>query len=921
MARGADRGALIAALCVMGTSGAAWAQDAKQDATQQPVVWRAPIEGLSGGKPWMRLEEPRPGGEARLVIEALRPKEEELGQMKLPEWAARSYYQHKLSAGPIGDGQFAVLFEALPTGEGAPADSPQIQVVWVFSQKSWAKKTWVVIAVAQHTEMDGGERLELVAPSKRGGVHVLERLRSRPTLHFCGAGDELDREQYRVAQGGFAPQVPVELLVGDAPELPAVVPARALEPPLLPQLFRWQAATSRPGKPPGAAAGGVIPRALGDGDLTTAWSEGADGMGRGEFVTAHVEDVLEVRAVRIYPGKVGPGAASRPTPRKVLLSFSDGSRFVVALPAANADELARRGGLVVELPRPMYTSCLSVMLLEADAPSAKAPRSGQYERRRDYREAVESYTAVSLTEVTPLSIVDGQPPEVAARMLVDRMATQADIGRNQRLALLAEPLAKYVMPALEERLRRDDAVVQRRLLPLLAYMPAAQAAPLLSKMFRETPPDAAAYRAIKRALVVHRRQVAPTLLQMLEEIPQEDAQRYVDVLRLYGRVAAQPELERFITQLGQGPLPVRQERVRAVAHGGPAMIAPLAAHVAAHVDEDAGRDGLIALSLIGKRMETLGEAAPDRSEPLVGALRATKQRKSGLLIVRAVRVLRPTGGGEALAEWVESAREPMLRAAAAEALASYPGERERQALERALSDASPDVRIGAARALAERADSALASEALLGYAKRERWPDGLEPAMVALLREPTPKVQAELEALILDERELARANAVVIGFMRARRPISAETARAVLWRPGDGFAARRAALVALGHGVDDAGLELLLEAVKVDALNRVETETKAAELRRVGLMALGRRRSERGRRVLLALMRDGREEEALRSAAIRALAFYSDDTLRVELEAWRPQAPVTLRKALEQTITLLSRRGDLERIERGEDEP
>lgn len=914
MARGAE-GAALCALCVLWSAGAAYGQDA----AQAPVVWRAPIEGLAGGKPWMRMDAAPVGGEPKLWIESLAKGAPLLGQMTLPAWAERPYYEHKLHAGPIGDGSFAVLFEALPTKEGAPADAPQVQVVWIFSQREWAKKTWVVAAVAQHTELDGGERLELVAPTKRGGVYALERRRSRPDLRFCGATDELERERYLVKAGGFAPQVPVELMVGDAPELPAVVPSRALEPPLLPQMFRWQAATSGPGKAPGAAAGGVIPRELGDGDLTTAWAEGAAGFGRGEFATAHVEDVLEVRAVRIYPGRAGAKAAGSPQPRKVLLGFSDGSRLVVTLPVAQPDEVARRGGLVVELPRPLYTSCLSVMLLESDAPQSKPPRASQYPRRRDLREATEAYEAAALVEVTPLSIVDGQPPEVAARMIVERMATQTDVKRNQQLALLVEPLARHVLPALEERLKRDDVLVQRRLLPLLAYMPAERAAPILARMLRETPPDAPAYRSIKRALVFHRRQVAPTLLQMLEEIPQDDAQRYVDVLRLYGRVASPADLERFISQLGEGPRAVRLERVRAIAHGGAPMISPLSAHIAARVDDDAGEDGLYALALIGKRMETLGESAPDRSAPLVAALAATKQRQRALAVIRAVRVLRPEGGGAALAGWVRSEREPMLRAAAAEALVSYPGEEARATLEGALEDSSPDVRIGAARALAAREDAGAARGALLRYAQRERWPEGLEPAMVALLKEPDAETQRALEALMVDDAESARGHVVATGFMRARKPMSAAAAKVLLEREAAGFATRRAVLVSLGYGADEAGLELLLASVKVDAFNRVETIGKAAELRRVGLMALGKRREDRGRRVLLALMRDGREEEALRRAAIRALGFYTDDALLKELEAWRAEAPATLRPALEQTITLLSRRGDLDKIERSDD--
>ena len=40
---------------------------------------------------------------------------------------------------------------------------------------------------------------------------------------------------------------------------------------------------------------------------------------------------------------------------------------------------------------------------------------------------------------------------------------------------------------------------QRRLLALLAYMPAVQAAPLLSRMFRETPPEAAAWATVGEA--------------------------------------------------------------------------------------------------------------------------------------------------------------------------------------------------------------------------------------------------------------------------------------------------------------------------------------------------------------------------------------------------------------------------------------
>jgi hypothetical protein len=64
-----------------------------------------------------------------------------------------------------------------------------------------------------------------------------------------------------------------------------------------------------------------------DGNLTTAWVEGVDGQGIGEYVIFELDDIYRVKGFDIYPGyhKKYSLFQKNSRPREIMVEFSDGT--------------------------------------------------------------------------------------------------------------------------------------------------------------------------------------------------------------------------------------------------------------------------------------------------------------------------------------------------------------------------------------------------------------------------------------------------------------------------------------------------------------------------------------------------------------------------------------------------------------------
>ena len=78
-------------------------------------------------------------------------------------------------------------------------------------------------------------------------------------------------------------------------------------------------------------------------------------------------------------------------------------------------------------------------------------------------------------------------------------------------------------------------------------------------------------------------------------------------------------------------------------------------------------------------------------------------------------------------------------------------------------------------------------------------------------------------------------------------------------------------------------------------------------------MALGRHETAPGKSILLRIARDDARGVQTRRAALRALSFYEDDSLRGELEEWALDASPEIKEWVVEAQTSIQRRIDLSR--------
>jgi HEAT repeat protein len=880
------------------------------------VRYTAPAPGAP--EPWnvvLKRRTRRETVEWVATLERRGRRTREMATVQIAEWTQLDFYDYDVALHALDARHYFVVLTGTPNPEkDAPKFATRFQLAWLVDREG-GKWRGRFVTKAEYNELDGGAQLFFV-PGKRYGV--LKRRRPLPGMQFCGrsTGEDAELERFDLKRDAFVVERDVDALIAGSRKAQAYLPQRAFSPSLLSSYYLWFSATTDIRNPPETVTTVIRPLELGDQSLDTLWSEGSKGLGRGEFVTARVDDSLPMRGLRLFPGNGADQRAfdNSPKPRRVLVGLSDGSSFDVSIPARSYKELVAKGGLYIELPTPMKTSCVSVMILEGEAPTARPPRRADYGTQRGFSMAQREYTSTGFAEITPVSLLYGLEPRAAARVILEQIRQEDDPKQRSALALLARPYSEALIDTLRIQSRSEEGITRpERVVPLLAVLPSEQAIPLLVDLLRQAEPATTEYRSIKRAMAAHRAQAAEPLTRIIRQTEPVEGSRYVDMVRLLGRVAEPEQLQFLLDDLGEGDTASRNERIRALAGTGDFLLSDLIAAAAREPGSAATIDALKTLGTIGRHTLERVPLSPTDSERLLATVRDAQTRREMMRALRAVHWFQPAGGVEMLAGEIYAAKDPLLRAAAVEAAGAYPSTASRELLELALSDTSPDVRIAAVRALTEHPERDASQVAILAYIQRERWRAGLEPALIFLANLKDDQVLERITRLVGDTARKERAYLVARALERARVGISAELARPLLFDQLTELRMRRQLIELLGYTREPAAAELLLELVRDRSLDPFEEARRADDLHREAMMSLGRHQTVQGKALLLRIAREDERGIKARKAALRALSFYEDEALRDELETWALGAEPDIREWVVEAQTSIQRRIDLRR--------
>ncbi len=827
----------------------------------------------------------------------------------LPREAGADYYDFTLQDQPTASAQHLLLLDARVNSADGPLDPPHYQIVFGLTPHAGASG-WrcQVVARGERTELDGGPLFRF---EDHEGESRLTRRDVVDTIRFCGLqSDEVpEYDLYDPGTGRFEPATEVQVLTGEALELEATLPEEEIPLPHTRNFFSWVAASS---DVRGAPAGAAPPRPLelGAFNLRRAWIEGSSDGGSGEFVTASVNDIVPVTGLRIAPGH---GASvdhygNYALPTQVLIGLSDGERFLVDLPEVSFEEIQRTGGYLIELPEPVTTRCLSVMILDA-RPGALI-RSRNTENQRLGR-------SVTISEITPYSAADHPEAEQTARNLIDLILSKDRPDERDRVSALGAEIPEHLSTAIDELLREGDADRNARTLPLLGRLDPELSLPILTEHFLRIDPAEVDYRRTKRAIAGHGETAAPALLEVLGELDMEE-RKYVDVVRLLGRVGRPLDLQPLLRELGEGPEFLRRERIRAIAAGGTPMVVPVLSAVADAPEESpTSLDGLTTLVFIGQRHFYHEATDADGTEMLLERAKTGTPRAFRRRAIEALGYLLTDGGTAVLIELLSDDPDPLIRSFAAGALRLHLGSAPRQALEEALQDASPDVRIAAIRSLARRDDAPDATPVVIAFLEAERWPRAIHHAALLLAASPHDEAAVALADLVERDPTTREAATAMRALRREKRALPLPRITAYLDDDAVPHALLRQ-LVDMLAFVDDPMADQTLIAVAAESYEGLRHRPPEAiqDLSHRALVGLGLRGSTRATDFLLSVAFDSNREVSTRSRALRGLGFVSNEEIADTLQNRASELPRELRTPLRQTINQIRSRLAIEDADR-----
>jgi HEAT repeat protein len=457
----------------------------------------------------------------------------------------------------------------------------------------------------------------------------------------------------------------------------------------------------------------AAPAALDDGDPATAWAEGLGGDGRGEFLTARAAaGGYAIRGLRIFPGDGSSAAAFRAKNRVRRLQIALGpaleQRFEVELPSdAAADAAHWREPYWVPLPKPMASSCVTVVILEVARGTEAAPPK--------------SYGTTAIGDIAIFTELDG--PDGAEHLVAD-LAKAADC--PSRIPLVVSLGQAAVLPTAQAVMSTKGPSRECLVEALTSLEPAPKnpivAEALIAAVAGATPKE-------ERLVTAALRRAAVPPVGALGDLLASDKALVDDRIRA-ARVLGALEDERapgaLVAAAGVGPTAVRAAVADALALS-PALRAEALLEAVAH----APSEGAARYADLVRVLPAAVKHAPERRADAVAALKAAlapdrpfEVRGRAVMALGMLGSTSPAAQSDALAPLVAlraDSDEPALRYLAARELVTASGGEALAALRAALDDRDPRVRETAALGLGQhRARDA--GQSLIAGAKQEPWP-------------------------------------------------------------------------------------------------------------------------------------------------------------------------------------------------------
>ena len=495
------------------------------------------------------------------------------------------------------------------------------------------------------------------------------------------------------------------------------------------------------------------PQALTDGNPETTWSEDVGGDGKGEFVVMHAPPELPISSVELTIRPKLATVADGAAPERLFLA---GAHDVIAVTLPEDAWKNPGARYSVALDPPLQGSCLALVLDSSFDPSKTAKvsvaelsvvsdlsaselpalvaRLAGGGQRAEAAKALlvaggpPAFTAIAQAfdgldeggKRVALDVLDQAPCELSAPVYVSALTGKIDAqvrhaqGRISRCAAAGGE-------ALAQALAKTDKT-DKRLMPLLVAEltltdPARAVTALLPLMDEKKP---GLRRLLRTALAQAARVTAAnsTVRAALAD-PATPPAALLDLLRALGDLAPsyQPEAGQALTRLAQSAPGFRARYL---------LLGPTA--VLSRVSPEA--DAAFRKSLAGDPDPHVRAAAlslvrdPKLFQPeLLKALtdRDVRVREAS---VHALTASDAPFASQALTERLAEDQWPLVRASAADALASYPsGPALDKPLAKALSDESPLVRARSIRALGQRRAKGVGERVRDHLVDADEWPE------------------------------------------------------------------------------------------------------------------------------------------------------------------------------------------------------
>lgn len=796
----------------------------------------------------------------------------------IPEWVAASYYDYSLLSRTI-DGHPIIIFEARPTpGLSAPKNADIIQFAWMRKNMRW--KT---IASTQTSTLEGSDQLQF---RKEGNKQALVRIQSKNSNLFCG--DRLGvYKVFSPDDDNFRSKLRLGSLLRDIPTLNSTIPPVPFIPSIYSGFSRWTFASSKENRVRNGTL--IRPEKLGDGSTLSYWAEGMKERSRGEFVTAKLNNALKITGFRIFPGdgKSEKDFLSSSRPTKILVSLSSGVRFKVNLQNVEFKTLNDARGLVVRFPQPIRSSCMSVVILSA---------SGDPK-------------AASISEISPMTELDGLDKKIAALVVVEKLLGGKKTRPNRKLAQVTYPI-RAELAHLLTRMLKNGSIDDRKIIPLLRNLPSNTTLPILIQLFERIQTWDPSYRLLKPLLATHENS-ADALIELYENRPPVDPKKRIDLIRLLGRTKGLRGPTALLDSLGEGDLSMRQEKMRSVARAGKLILPALFSIADKNGNSSKSEDALTTINKISKHLYR-NKKGTLLNEKITKIFSESTTRKRRALVAKTASYFSFTGDF-VFYETLLSNPDPLLRKFGVLGFKNLMTESARLALEKALTDSSPDVRIEAIQAFSKRSDRSKSSEALMRFVESEKWGEGLRPGCSALAKIGDHAALQTLGKLV-SRNQTVESVIASKALVKARKSLPAEEIERLLVDPKTELRFAFSLIEMLGVETIDANEKLLLRIINDKNFVKNQDPKSRYKIEKRAIFSIGRQQSRGAAKTLFGLLRNEANGSKIQATILRAFAFQSDPWVLRELQSFEEGMSESTTVILQYTINSIQRRIDLKKL-------